>query len=206
MNTFTDKYLELLKNDFSYINLTRIMDVNEFYEKQYLDSVYPFKQFKILDDGFDAVVDIGFGGGFPSLPLADRYSDIKFFGIDARAKKVKAVNEIAKIMNIKNFKGFHGRVENFYLDLKSLVTFKAVGEIGKCLRMLNLNKGSLVCFYKGPNVELDEDLDASSLDYDLIKFEKYKIGNNDRAFLVYKKVNNKLKLNKNIVNLTTLIS
>ena len=206
MNTFTEKYLELVKNDFSYINLTRIIDNNEFYEKQYLDSVYPFKEFKLLDISFDVVIDIGFGGGFPSLPLAETYPDIRFFGLDARAKKVNVVNEIAKLMNIRNFKGFHARMEDVYLDLKSLVTFKAVGEISKCLRMLNLNKGSLVCFYKGPNVETDEIIDASILGYDLIKFEKYKIGSNHRSFLVYKKVNNKLKLNKNIVNLTTLIS
>ena len=38
-------------------------------------------------------------------------------------------------------------MEDVYLDLKSLVTFKAVGEI-KGLRMLNLNKGSLVVFIK----------------------------------------------------------
>ena len=40
---FSKKYLDIINGDPSGLNLTRITDVEEFHEKQYLDSIMPFR-------------------------------------------------------------------------------------------------------------------------------------------------------------------
>ena len=45
MNSFCTKYIELISTEFSGLNLTRINDGPEFYEKQYLDSIIPFEKY-----------------------------------------------------------------------------------------------------------------------------------------------------------------
>lgn len=42
----------------------------------------------------DFVIDVGTGGGFPLMPLAMSFPDVKFLGIDSVRKKTVAVNEM----------------------------------------------------------------------------------------------------------------
>ena len=87
---FSDKYLEILKGELAGINLTRITDEDEFYHKQILDSVIPFEGSEVFQQAVKEcgrVVDIGFGGGFPILPLAHKLPDVNFLGMEARERR-----------------------------------------------------------------------------------------------------------------------
>ena len=152
---FTKQYLSILSSDLKVLNLTRIIEPKEFHEKQYLYSIIPFQISTELSLENQLHVDVGFGGGFPCLPLAYEFSSLNFrtIGIEAREKKVKAVNLIAKKMNLNKFTGYHARVEDIIFDQKCLVTFKAVGKISKFLSMMNVSNLDLkVIFYKGPGL------------------------------------------------------
>ena len=147
---FTNQYLKIIKTDLNGLNLTRIVDPKEFHEKQFLDSVMPFKlSTKVsLDDNIH--VDIGFGGGFPCLPLLSEFKHLNFksFGFEAREKKVNAVNLIAKKLKLNNFRGFHFRLEQLLIDKKSIITLKAVGKISEFLSKINVSNNEVkVVFY-----------------------------------------------------------
>ena len=67
MKEFSHKYLRFLKDELSGLNLTRILDEEEFYQKQVLDSVLPIQSTDIVRDRLKKtklLVDVGFGGGF----------------------------------------------------------------------------------------------------------------------------------------------
>ena len=71
MLDFSLKYLQILKTDLAGLNLTNILDDEEFYHKQILDSINPYLQsasFQAEVKEKGVVVDVGFGGGFPILP------------------------------------------------------------------------------------------------------------------------------------------
>lgn len=58
------------------------------------------------------VIDIGCGGGFPCIPLAIFFPEVKFFAVDSIGKKLKVVDAVAAGANIKNITTKHTRVED----------------------------------------------------------------------------------------------
>ena len=57
------------------------------------------------------VIDIGCGGGFPGVPLAIFFPDVKFLLVDSIAKKLKVVDAVCEAANIKNITTQHTRAE-----------------------------------------------------------------------------------------------
>ena len=203
---FSEKYLEIIKTEYRGLNLTRILNLDEFDSKQYRDSLIPFEMCPELFEEHHNIIDVGFGGGFPCLPLAYRFQDINVFGVDARNKKVAAVNGISKKMNIKNFKAFHYRLENLFVDIPCIVSFKAVGPIKNLLSNLITNKGNIAVFYKGPNYKELEPGYKNIAGWSLDKVVEYEVAESKRSFLIYKKLNNSPILNKNLVKVSSIIS
>lgn len=193
MKDFSKKYLDLLTGEFSGINLTRIESPEEFYNKQILDSVLPETNSPIFKKSLEKtglLVDIGFGGGFPVLPLAFRNPDKKFYGFDARAKKVQIVSKIAGILGLKNVKLSHQRYEEIIFDRDVVITFKAVGKVSDLLPLLKTNKTLYVFFYKGPNFYELEDIESLLDDWELIEEVSYDVeGTEGRVLLGFKNLN-----------------
>ena len=153
-----NSYLSLLKNDYAGINLTRILDEEEFYQKQVRDSltIADYEEFTTAIEFSEVIVDVGFGGGFPILPLASLYPDKKFIGLEARNKKVEVVSEIAEKLGITNVSFHHERIENVCLDVKTTVISKAVCRCDLMLSYLKNTKRVDLFMYKGPSFEKDE--------------------------------------------------
>jgi 16S rRNA (guanine527-N7)-methyltransferase len=200
MKNFSKSYLKLLTEDFKTINLTRIESEDEFYNKQILDSVLPLEKssnFKnsILESKI--LVDVGFGGGFPILPLAFSMPENKFFGIDARAKKVQAVGEIATRLELKNVKLFHARLEEIEFDIPVVMTLKAVGKIEDILSLITTTKKMKIFFYKGPNYKDLEDLEKIKGSWNLFEETNYDVeGTEGRVILGFE--------NKHVLRGTTI--
>jgi 16S rRNA (guanine527-N7)-methyltransferase len=160
MDQFIDQYLSLATTKYAGLNLTRILDREDFKFKQYLDSIYPLeasKNFKYDFDKAEYVVDVGFGGGFPLLPLAHLYKDKQFIGFEAREKKVLAVRDIAASMGINNVKVYHQRLEKILFDEECLILSKAVADVAKLLPLIATNAKLTVYFYKGPQFKENEE-------------------------------------------------
>lgn len=57
------------------------------------------------------VLDVGCGGGFPGIPLAAMFPQVRFTLCDSIGKKVLVAREVASSMGLKNVECVHSRVE-----------------------------------------------------------------------------------------------
>ena len=191
MLDFSYKYLHLLKTKYEGLNLTNILEQDEFYNKQIIDSIQPYLDSPIFKEWIaktKVVVDVGFGGGFPILPLAYKNPDKKFIGFDARAKKAQVVQKIANTLGLKNATLRHQRVETIDFDVDTVITFKAVGKVSEYLPLLRTTKTLYVFFYKGPNFyELEDIEELLEKDWELIEEKSYDVpGTEGRVLLGFK--------------------
>lgn len=174
MEEFSRKYFDLLTTEYAGINLTRINKYDEFELKQIHDSIVPYEEstiFKEYVDKYKLNVDIGFGGGFPILPLAKILPDNTFVGIETRAKKCKVVGEISDKLGLTNTSFLHSRIENVLIDRKCVCTFKAVGKVNDFLSKINTTEEVVVFFYKGPGFyeQEAEQLELAKKEWDVIE-------------------------------------
>jgi 16S rRNA (guanine527-N7)-methyltransferase len=190
MLDFSLRYLNVLKTKLAGLNLTNILDPDEFYNKQILDSINPYLQselFKAEVQKRGVVVDVGFGGGFPILPLAKLLPDVKFVGVETRRKKADAVRLIAQELGLKNVTLVHSRLEDFLFDLPAVVTFKAVGTVEDFLPIINRTSNNMsVFFYKGPSfMELEKKgLDKVKQNYKLLENQEISVPGTQQRYLV----------------------
>lgn len=204
MKNFSKHYLELLTGEFSGINLTRIESSDEFYQKQIVDSILPQKESEVFAKCLNAtkvMVDIGFGGGFPILPLAYQNPEVRFFGFDARAKKAQVVSQIANRLGLKNVKLMHQRFEEIIFDRDVVVTFKAVGKVSELLPLFKTSKNLYVFFYKGPNFYELEDIEEVLDNWELIEETSYDVAGTEGRLLLGFKNKNVLRGTKTAKNI-----
>ncbi|HLE11937.1 MAG: hypothetical protein A2504_06500 [Bdellovibrionales bacterium RIFOXYD12_FULL_39_22] len=210
---FSDLY-----NDFLFlgplagINLTAISGKDDFFSRQIIDSVLPFEKSNIITtlllSGEYAVVDIGFGGGFPIIPLAFSFPAISFFGIEAKQKKVLAVEKIISHFNLRNVRLFADRLENIFFDQKLIILSKGVSTIEKMLKGTFAASNVYVYFYKGPNLDSLEKFDSILGQWEIVEDLFLDIpGTNGRRFVGFKKrdVPRGTKAKKNLVKFSELI-
>ena len=76
------------------------------------------------------VVDIGCGGGFPSVPLAIMFPEVEFIGVDSIAKKIRVVEGVAAGADIKNLKAVNCRAEQLG-EKADYVVSRAVTEMAR---------------------------------------------------------------------------
>lgn len=208
MKDFSKEYLDLLTGPYRDINLTRITDPDEFYEKQIIDSLLPTDLFpdfvQSIENGIH--LDIGFGGGFPLLPLAKKFPSVRFLGFEARRKKADVVLQIAGDLNLSNVSTHHIRIEDLVIDKPCSISFKAVGKITDFLKRVNAVKGTKVFFYKGPNLEELEKIPEKLANFRLISKQQYNLsGTNGRTFVAYEAVDVPRGTKKDLVRLSQLI-
>lgn len=99
---------ELLKWN-AKLNLTALKTVTEIVTRHYLDSltIAAFLAPKA------SLLDIGSGGGFPSLPLKIVRPDIEVTSLDAVEKKIHFQRHAARLLQLERFTAVHGRAETF---------------------------------------------------------------------------------------------
>ncbi len=57
------------------------------------------------------ILDVGCGGGFPSVPLAVMFPEAEITAVDSIGKKIKVVEEVSKAIGIDNLRAINARVE-----------------------------------------------------------------------------------------------
>ncbi len=110
------------------INVISRKDIDALYEKHVLHSL-AIAVLCNFDKGAE-VVDIGTGGGFPGIPLAIFFPDVKFTLVDSIGKKIKVVQEVAAAIGLKNVTAIHGRVEEIKGKTFDFAVSRAVAPLG----------------------------------------------------------------------------
>lgn len=99
----------------SKINVISRKDMDNFYIHHVLHSLGVAAYFNFKPG--TQIIDIGCGGGFPSIPLAIMFSEVQFTGVDSIGKKIKVVDEVSQALGLKNIQTFHSRVEQLPKDM-----------------------------------------------------------------------------------------
>ena len=92
------------------INVISRKDTENFYERHVLHSLGIAKIIRFQKAS--EILDVGTGGGFPGIPMAIMFPDVKFTLVDSIGKKIKVVNEISAALGLKNVTGLHLRAED----------------------------------------------------------------------------------------------
>ena len=92
------------------INVISRKDIESLYEKHVLHSLSIAAAFPFTDG--TEIVDLGTGGGFPGIPLAIFFPQVKFHLVDSIAKKLKVVEAVAAETGLQNISTAHSRIGN----------------------------------------------------------------------------------------------
>ncbi len=143
-----DKYIEVFLNQNSKLNLISKNDEKFLWEKHIFDSLSIEKFFEKYGKG-KTLLDIGTGGGFPSVPIALKYPEIEVYALDSIRKKINAIENIKTELNIQNLHPICDRAENIKQKF-DIITSRAVATLDKITgyAMPLLNKDGYFVAYK----------------------------------------------------------
>lgn len=127
---FTEYKIAFLEEN-AKLNLISKNDEKFLFEKHIFDSLAVklfFSKYKI--ESAD-LLDIGCGGGFPSVPIAIEFPNINVVGIDSIRKKINSINTIKEKLGLKNLSTICDRVENIKDKKFDVITSRAVADLAK---------------------------------------------------------------------------
>ena len=137
-----------------FVNLTAIVNPEEFTMKHFVDSVTCYNLAEYQDAS--NVLDLGTGAGFPGVPLAILSPEKEFTLVDSLNKRLKIINELCENIGITNVRTVHGRAEDLaqkkeHREKYSLCISRAVANLSTlseyCLPFVG--KGGYMMAYKG---------------------------------------------------------
>ena len=139
---FFNEYIKTFLNQNTKLNLISKNDEKFLWEKHIFDSLSIEKFFEKYPFNPKTLLDIGTGGGFPSVPIALAYPNIEVYGLDSIRKKINAIENIKTELNITNLHTICDRAENIK-DKFDIITSRAVAPLkvitGYAMPLLNKN-------------------------------------------------------------------
>ncbi|MEA1884375.1 MAG: 16S rRNA (guanine(527)-N(7))-methyltransferase RsmG [Thermotogota bacterium] len=169
-------YLDLLEEENKRQNLIRYETRDELVQKHLEDTLIPFEK-GLIKPLTDRIIDIGSGGGFPSIPLAIMYNTASFTLIESEKRKAQFLNKVIHSLDFKNMIVFNERVEDFAKGNRmeyDYCTMRAVAATGICLEYAAplLKVGGKVVLYKGPSFKDELEAARNSMKVLGMDFEK----------------------------------
>jgi len=128
--TSVQKLVEWEKIFLEYNSHTNLMSKNDtevLFEKHVFDSLAIFKWEKFILH--KKILDVGTGGGFPSVILAICFPNLHIIANDSRIKKINFIKEIKQKLGLENLEVIYSRIENAAPLNADLIVSRAVGDI-----------------------------------------------------------------------------
>ena len=137
-----DEYALMLVEWNKKMNLTAITEIDEIYEKHFLDSLLP--SFDMEING--SFCDVGAGAGFPSIPLKIVYPKLKVTIVETLGKRITFLNALCEKLGLKDVVLVHARAEDYAKEHREsfdIVSARAVANLPMlselCIPLVKLN-------------------------------------------------------------------
>lgn len=124
-----DRYYQILKEENSKYNLTRIIEEEEVYLKHFYDSLTLIKAVKLNNQ---TLLDVGTGAGFPGLVLKIVFPNLKVTLVDSLNKRIIFLKSVIEKLNLKGINAIHERIEDYAKISREsfdIVTSRAVASL-----------------------------------------------------------------------------
>lgn len=158
------------------INVISRKDIDNLYINHVLHSLGIAKVQTFLPDS--SILDVGTGGGFPGIPLAILFPEVKFHLVDSIGKKITVVKEVSQALGLKNVKAEQIRAEQINQQYDFIVS-RAVtrlkefyGWIHRKTKKQNRHeRDNGILYLKGG--DLDEELNELKRPYQVYDLSEY---------------------------------
>ena len=181
LEIYCDFLIEYNKN----VNLTAITDPEEVWQKHFADSILLLKHVDVPQNS--AIIDVGTGAGFPSVPIKLYRSDISLTMLDSLNKRIVFLEKLCEKLDIRA-ETVHGRAEEYgkkeaFREQFDIATARAVAPMPVLSEycMPFVKKGGVFAAMKGPNEDAGNAENAVKiLGGDAIRVYDYTLGKDDR--------------------------
>lgn len=145
------RFHEMLRAADAKLNLTRIRAFDAMVEKHYIDSLLPGDLVQLESP----LMDLGSGGGFPGIPLAIRFPDLKFKLVEGRRLRAGFLMNVASALGLKNVEVIARKLNpSDQIAVQSVIT-RAFSAIDDTLERVagSVAGGGSAVLLKGPNCD-----------------------------------------------------
>ena len=159
------------------INVVSRKDIDNIYLHHVLHSLTIARFLGNLMPGTE-ILDMGTGGGFPGIPLAVVYPNVRFHLIDRIGKKIRVCNEVTSELGLKNITTQHGDIGECHKKFDYVVS-RAVMRLDALVPLVRRNVSSdnrnslhngLICLKGG---ELDPEISATKLNVEIFPLNEF---------------------------------
>lgn len=188
-----DIYAEFLVEYNKKVNLTAITEPDEILLKHFIDSILLCKFVDIPLNS--ALIDVGTGAGFPSVPLKIYRSDLKITLLDSLNKRIDFLKQLCSKLDI-DAEFIHGRAE----DISKMPEYREKFDVSCARAVANMSLLSELCLpfvkvggcftaMKGPSEDVSLGYNAVNILGGAVENEiSYSLSDENRRIIVVKKI------------------